>query len=291
MKTTNFKSNSMFETLFIMAFSAIVGGVIAVIVALPAAIAAVAFMGPVVWFTVGPILLAAASASIMWAIIGVPIWAIIGGFLFANMLSGNGRASRQNNVTFFSSTHPIAKRTNELAEKLALPNIPYIGWYEEKNINAFAMGTRLDNTLIAFSKGAIEKLSTEELDAVIGHELAHVANQDMYRMTFLRGAQEALTFFLIFRSAKKIARWVFTPLSELYILKFSREREFEADNIAAQLTSPNDMTAALIAIQNQKHLNNQPDPYANTRISGWNTEGLFSTHPPLTKRIETLSYF
>lgn len=288
MKATDFKKHPMTKTLIIMALSASIGIIIAILVALPAIISTVALMGPVAWLTIGPILIAAVSSSIMWALIGAPVWAIAGGFWFAGRMSGNGSAAKQHGVSFLSSSHPISIRTNELSTKLGLPNIPYIGWYEKNDINAFAMGTKFENTLIAFSRGAVENLTRKQFDAVIGHELAHVANNDMYRMTFLRGAQEALTFFLIFRSAKKIARWIFTPLSEIYIMKFSRDREFEADNIGAQLTSSRDMAAALTAIQNQQNKQKPHDAYQNIRISSWNTQGLFRTHPPLNMRIRNL---
>ena len=73
-------------------------------------------------------------------------------------------------------------------------------------------------------KAAIEKLTMAELDAVMAHELAHVANNDMARMTYIRGVQNALTWFLIFRGMKNIALWLFTPTSQLELMRFSRQR-------------------------------------------------------------------
>lgn len=288
MSDINIHKNSMAGTLAIMALSAALGGVIAVLLVLPAAITAVALMGPVAWLTLGPMLLAASSLSISYAIVGVPIWAIIGGFMFAQLMSGNGSVARQNKVIFFSSTHPIYIRTQELASKLNLNAIPFVGHYQADGINAFAMGTRHDNAMIAVSEDAVEKLSKEELDAVLAHELAHIANNDMARMTFLRGAQEALTFFLLFKSLKKFTRWIFTPLSEIEIMTFSRTREFAADAISAQITSPKDMAGALTAISNQQQKTAHNDAHQNIRFSGWNTKGLFRSHPPLEKRIAAI---
>lgn len=208
MSDINIHKNSMAGTLAIMALSAALGGVIAVLLVLPAAITAVALMGPIAWLTLGPMLLAASSLSISYAIVGVPIWAILGGFMFAQLMSGNGSVARQNKVIFFSNTHPIYIRTQELASKLNLNAIPFVGHYQADEINAFAMGTRHDNAMIAVSEDAIEKLSKEELDAVLAHELAHIANNDMARMTFLRGAQEALTFFYLNHSRSSHAGYL-----------------------------------------------------------------------------------
>ena len=287
-KALKVQKNSMVRTLIVMALSAAIGGVIAVLLVLPAAITAVVLMGPIAWLTLGPMLLAAASLSITYAIIVVPIWAIVGGYLFAHFMSGNGSAAVKNGVTFFSKSHPISIRTQELAAKLNLPPIPFVGYYKADDINAFAMGTEQNNTMIAFSAGAIEKLTKKELDAIIAHELAHVANNDMARMTFLRGAQEALTFFLVFKSLKKFTRWIFTPLAEIEIMSFSRKREFAADAISAQITSPNDMIAALTAIKTTQSTKKKTDIYQNCRLSGWNTKGLFRSHPPLERRINIL---
>lgn len=283
------QKNPLLPTLALLTAGAAVGAVLAAVVALPAAMTAVAFSGPLGWLILGPIILAGTANAVTWVAIIVPIWALVGGALIASNMCGNGSLARQTGVTFFSDTHPVAVRTNELAADLGLGSIPHIGWYPADDINAFAAGTEPNAMLLAFSQGAVEKLTKDQMDAVIGHELAHVANNDMARMTYARGVQEALTFFLVFRGLKKLARWLFTPLSEIEILRFSRAREFTADAIGAQLTTPAAMASALEAIREDDAKPDLRDRHEVIRFSGWRTSGFFRTHPPLEARIERLN--
>lgn len=247
---------------------------------------------PFALFMHGPALLVGYGIAAVVGVVAVPFWALGGGQLFAMGASGSaGGAARQMGVTMFSEAHPISRATQQLAERMGLPRIAYIGWFPNEEINAFAMGNTRRNALVAFSKGAIERLTKDELRAVIAHELGHVASNDMARMTHARSVQEALTFFLLFRGLKKFVRWIFTPLSELELLRMSRAREFTADRIAAIMLGPEPMIAAL------EKLRGEASPkrikgHANVLMwSGFSRGSLFSTHPSLAARIARLQEF
>jgi heat shock protein HtpX len=276
-------------TVLIMVLLATVGAFVWGMLSLVGSVAAVASSGPFGWIVYGPMVTAGFTTAFTLGSVAVPLWALLGGQMFAAAASGRtGRAAADMGVTLFSETHPIAKVTQRLAEMMGLPPVRYIGWFPGDDINAFAMGNTRANAMVAMSKGAVERLTKAELIAVIAHELGHIASNDMARMTQARGVQEALTFLLVFRGLKQFARWVFTPLSELELLRLSRAREFTADRIAAIMVGPAPMIAALQKLQ-EETLPVQSRGYANVLMrSGFSGGGLLSTHPPLSTRISRL---
>ena len=278
--------SSLTPTLIKIILSSIIGGVIAVGIGLITLMSFAIFSGPIGWLLLLPTLVAGTVTALIWVIIGAPIIAVVGGYLSASQ--SIGRSINELNVTLFSSDPPINLKVQELAKRLRLPRIAQVGYYPGDNINAFAKGIKQEDALIAFTEGAITKLSKEELDAIIAHELAHVANKDMARMTYLRGSQNALTFFLLFRGLKRFARWVFSPISELEILSLSRKREYAADKIAAKLTSPEAIASALEAIKNDQASKVKYTPEDNLKLSGARTSGFWRTHPPLNERIKAV---
>lgn len=153
---------------------------------------------------------------------------------------------------------------------MGLPKIGYVGWYPAEDINAFAMGTRPCDAVIVASKGAVERLTRKQLIAVLAHELGHVASNDMARMTYARGLQRALTFFLVFRGLQQAARWIFTPLSELEILRMSRAREFTADRISAMVIGIDGMISALEKFLKEE---NQPQKNEYSNVMMWSGLG------------------
>lgn len=286
------EENSIIEVMIVIMLSALIGAIITMGIAFVGAMSAVVLSGPFGWLILGPTLIASFTAAFTWVLIGVPLWAIFGGWIFATHASGHlGAGTTEMGVTLFSEEHPIHKKVQELAWPLKLPPIRHVGWFKGDDINAFAMGVDRANALVAFSQGAIDKLTKEEFDAVVAHELAHVANGDMRNMTFARGAQEALTFFLLFRKLKKFARWIFSPIAELKILSYSRQREFAADKIGARLVSPQAMIGALTAIQNDTAAKPRPSDYDNLKFASVLSGGIWRTHPPISKRIKSIEAF
>ncbi|MEM5585215.1 M48 family metalloprotease [Roseibium sp. AS2] len=281
--------NPVWFTVIVMMAGAGLGVVIGSFVLLTTGIFAMLATGPLGFLLYGPLLMAQTAASSSMGMIIVPAWAWFGGWFFAAGSVGNniGVAARVG-MTLFSEGHPVYVRINELARELNLPPIRWVGWYEGEEINAFAMGVNRENALIAMSKGAIDKLTKEELDAVMAHELAHVANNDMARMTYARGVQNALTWFLLFRGFKQIALWVFTPTSQFELMRFSRTREYWADAIGAVLTSPQAMAGALRAIDmDQAAPPAKQTPYANIMLRA-NAHSWLATHPPIEDRISAV---
>lgn len=281
----------LWPTVLILVLGALVGAVIGFFLSLSTSLAATAAAGPAGMFTLGPVVMATYSAAAPMVLIGTPLWATGGGWVFAKIACNRRTLANTMGVAFFSETHEISVVTQRLASHMGLPPVAYIGWFPNEEINAFAMGTNPDNTLIAFSKGAIERLTKKEMIAIIGHELGHVASNDMARMTHAKGIQESLTFFLCFNGFKKIARWFFTPFSELELLRFSRAREFTADRISAMFIGPENMISALEKIQ-QEEVAPATHGYASVLLwAGFSSGSLVSTHPPLEERISRLRQF
>ncbi|MCI5076438.1 M48 family metalloprotease [Oricola sp.] len=284
-----FPQHPVLPTVLLLVIGAALGALLGGFFIFTSSTFAMAVAGPFGLLVFGPVVLAMYAVSNTWALIGAPLWAWLGGSIFTAFSVGKGGgAAGAMRVTFFSEEHAIYKVTRRMTDQMGIPPIPFIGWFPNEEINAFAMGTNPNNTLIAISKGAVEKLTKGELHAVIAHELGHVASNDMARMVHARGIQEALTFFLLFRGLKRIARWLFTPLSELEILRFSRAREYTADAISAQVTRPDLMISVLEKLAEEK-ATPRLRGHANVMMwSGFESRGWLSTHPPLDKRIAAL---
>jgi heat shock protein HtpX len=291
-KLPDLPSYPLWPTILAMTGLALVGGFVWWAVTFAGSATAIASSGPFAWFTMGPPLVAAYGMAATIGIVALPLWCLAGSGIFASKSSGKeGSAATEMGVTFFSETHPIAKVTQAMAKRMGLPPIAYVGWYPGEDINAFAMGNAQNNALVAVSKGAVERLTKEQLVAVLAHELGHVASNDMARMSHALGTQQALTFFLVFRGLQNFARWIFTPLSELEILRMSRAREFTADRISAIMLGPEHMVSAL---EKLRHETAQPPLSDMAKVMMWSGLGggsLLSTHPPLEDRIAKLREF
>lgn len=281
-------SNYMIVTILIMVISAWVGAIIGAAFITTPLIMASFLLGPLALLTAVPLAIAQAVFAYGGTFV-IPIWALLGGTIFSSQAASNAAVvGNKTGVTLFAETHPIHQEINTLAQQLNLPKIKWVGWFEDDSINAFAMGLKQEEALIAFSRGAIDNLSRDELDAVMAHELAHVANNDMSRMTYGHGVQNALTWFLMFKGLKKFARWVFTPIAELELMRFSRKREFYADAIGAMLTSPNAMIAALDKIENQPSALPSKLKHLSQFMFKSNMQSFFDTHPKTSDRIAAL---
>lgn len=204
-----------------------------------------------------------------------------------------------------------------LAKKAGLPKMPEVGIYKSPELNAFATGPSRSNSLVAVSTGLLQSMKKDEVDAVIGHEITHVANGDMVTMTLLQGVLNAFVMFLARILAFVVTRFfskdrdsdsvspfmyqmivfvlelIFMVLAGVVIATFSRFREYRADAGGARLAGPLAMISALQALKRNLQIK---DPKQNQeainafKISG--TKGglmqWFSTHPPLDDRIARL---
>lgn len=279
----------VWPTLLIVLISAIGAVFIGAVFVFGGSLVAASAAGPVGLLVAVPLATAILGNAMAVGAVASPVWALLGGGVLSMFASGCRGAQGDFGITLFSDTHPISKVTRKLSDRMGIDPVKWIGWYPSEDINAFAMGTDNQNMLIGLSKGAIEKLTQQELIAVIAHELGHVASQDTTRMTYARSMVEALTFFLFFRRLKRLARWVFLPISELELLRFSRQREFTADEIAASMTRPEWMIDALEHLQREKTAPTVPDGYEPVMFwSAMVDKSWLRTHPPLDERIAAL---
>ncbi|HHH36488.1 MAG TPA: protease HtpX [Gammaproteobacteria bacterium] len=190
--------------------------------------------------------------------------------------------------------------------------MPEVAIYDSPDMNAFATGMRRDNALVAVSTGLLHTMSREEAEAVLGHEVSHVANGDMVTLALIQGVINTFVIFLsrvighvvdrvVFKTERGhgpafwitaiIAEVVLAVLASMIVMWFSRQREFRADAGGARLAGREKMIAALERLRqgvNQPHL---PDQLAAFGISGSIGHGikrLFMSHPPLEERIAAL---
>ena len=225
------------------------------------------------------------AATAAGGFIAVPLWGTVWGLI------GLGRqreaAVRQHGITLLEADDPLAERVYRLAAQLGLKTRPWVGVMPHNN--AYAIGSNPDNALVVVGQPLIDTLSETEVDAIIGHELGHIANNDMRRMGLARSFQNSLVWYLGFSGTlQRWVRWVLTWVSELCILSLSREREFWADAIGAVLTSKEHMISALEKLHEEPKLTAFEREHARLMFRG--IPGLiFSTHPTLRERRAALN--
>ena len=190
--------------------------------------------------------------------------------------------------------------------------MPEVAIYPSPDMNAFATGANRNHALVAVSTGILEQMSRDELEAVLGHEVSHIANGDMITLTLIQGVVNTFVIFfsrvigflvdrLIFKVQRGhgpgfwitviIAQLVLGILASIIVMWFSRQREFKADAGGAQLAGKNKMIGALNRLQKGKIPSQLPDSMATSGISGGIGSGikrLFMTHPPIEERIQAL---
>ena len=179
--------------------------------------------------------------------------------------------------------------------------MPEVGIFPAPEPNAFATGAKRDDALVAVSVGLLNNMTKDEVEAVLGHEVAHVANGDMVTMTLLQGVMNTFVFFfarlaaqLIDRDGRGIGYFatymlmqsVFGVLASIVTAKFSRAREYRADAGGAALAGKEKMIAALERLK-QGQAGELPNQLAAFGISS-GAKALFSTHPALDDRIAAL---
>ena len=189
--------------------------------------------------------------------------------------------------------------------------MPEVGIFESPEPNAFATGARRDNSLVAVSTGLLQRMGRSEVEAVLAHEVSHVANGDMVTLTLIQGVVNTFVIFLsriignlvdrtVFRSedGRGPAYFVTVLVSELLlgilasmiVMWFSRQREFRADAGGARLAGTGNMIAALERLKAAHHP--LPSQMAAFGIAGGDKPSglrrLFMSHPPLEERIEML---
>ncbi len=190
---------------------------------------------------------------------------------------------------------------------------PEFGIFDSPQPNAFATGMNKNNALVAVSSGLLKQMSQDEVEAVVGHEMAHVANGDMVTMALLQGVLNTFVVFLsrvigflvdrlVFRVQRGfgpgyyivsiVAQILLSVLATLVVMWYSRRREFRADAGGAYLAGRDKMISALQRLREVSQPRDLPDTMAAFGISGTRPTSsmrrLFLSHPPLEERIRAL---
>lgn len=192
---------------------------------------------------------------------------------------------------------------------------PQVAIYHAPDINAFATGARKNASLVAVSTGLLQNMNRDEAEAVIAHEISHVANGDMVTMTLIQGVVNTFVIFisriiaqvasgflssdreeegsngnpLVYFAVATVLELVFGILASIITMWFSRHREFHADAGSAKLVGREKMITALERLKTS-YEPQEPGTMAAFCINGKqkSLSDLFMSHPPLDKRIEAL---
>jgi heat shock protein HtpX len=249
------------------------------------------------------------SLMVMAAVFG------FGGALISLLLS-KWIAKRTMGVQVISEPRSEAEQwligtVTRLAQKTGI-GMPEVGVFEAEEMNAFATGARRDAALVAVSTGLLRSMSRNQIEAVLGHEITHVANGDMVTLTLIQGVVNTFVIFLsriignfvdraIFnndRDEPGIGLFIATMISQIIlgifasmiVAWFSRYREFRADRGGANLAGTGNMVSALQALQHSHGtpLPQQMQAFGINTGTGGGIMQLFMSHPPLEARIAAL---
>ncbi len=189
--------------------------------------------------------------------------------------------------------------------------MPEVGIFQVGMPNAFATGMSRNSSLVAVSTGLLQSMTPDEVEAVIGHEISHIANGDMVTMALMQGVLNTFVYFFAtiighivdralssnddrsgmgmgYYLAQMIAQIALGFLASILVCWFSRQREFRADSGGASLAGRQKMIGALRALQRSHDQQELPGQFAAFGINGGGIQKLFMTHPPLEERIAAL---
>ena len=200
-------------------------------------------------------------------------------------------------------------QTVKLQAERANIGMPEVGIFNHPSPNAFATGWNKNNALVAVRTGLLQTMSKNEIEAVLAHEVSHVANGDMVTLTLIQGVVNTFVVFLsriighvVDRVVFKVERghgpafWIVSIVAQIIlgffatmiVMWFSRYREFKADAGGAKLAGRNNMVAALKRLKQMQDAPPLPDEMAAFAISAGKVQKMFSSHPPLDERIKVL---
>jgi len=206
----------------------------------------------------------------------------------------------------------LLSAVKELSQKAKI-GMPEVGIFGSPQPNAFATGWNRNNALVAVSTGLLNEMTRDEVKAVLGHEIGHVANGDMITLTLIQGVVNAFVMFfariignfvdkVVFKNedgpgmgffiATFVSEMILGILASTIVFWFSRRREYKADIAGAELVSPKAMHDALVRLQSaSEKTSDMPSEMVAFGISGemkHSMAGLFMSHPPLESRIQAL---
>jgi len=252
------------------------------------------------------------------------LWGMVGAFISLGMSRWSAKRFMGVQLVEPTTTDPmlqwLVSTVHRQSSEAGLPVMPEVGIYPSDEVNAFATGPSRSRSLVAVSEGLLRRMSRDEAEGVLGHEVAHIANGDMVTMALLTGIVNALVMFLArviafaidnaMRSGNNrggglgfmgrfvvimVLQSVLMIFGSMVINAFSRHREYRADEGGAKLAGREKMIAALEALKRTFEVE---DPQiaevqkgvAAMKISsrGSRFARLLSSHPPLDSRLEAL---
>jgi len=244
------------------------------------------------------------------------VFGMVGAFI--SLAISRWMAKKAYNIRIIKSTEQnyelreLYQMVARLSKQAGLPAIPEVGVYQSPEPNAFATGPSKEKSIVAFSTGLLNAMSKDEVEAVAGHEITHIASGDMVTMTLLTGIANALVMFLsriiagiidmVLRGddgegglgffayilVVNLLEMVFMLLATIPIAAFSRYREFKADAGSAKITSPSAMASALKSLARAAEIPTRKDSFAISKISSNRRVSLWSTHPSIEERVARL---
>ena len=267
---------------------------------------------------VGPYISASTGLNYQTLMIFCLVWGMGGAFISLAISKRMAKWMMRLQTIDPNTNNPSERWLYDTVQRLAqdanLPKTPEVAIYQSPEVNAFATGPTKRNSLVAVSTGLLSQMNRQEVEGVLGHEVAHIANGDMVTMTLIQGVVNAFVMFFARIAAFTIAQAMrsddeegpsmmvhylltfvfdilFGILGSMVVAWFSRLREFRADQGGAQLAGTGSMVSAL---QRLRSYTGQVDPgneaMASLKISGGKKGfmALLSTHPPLEERIRKL---
>lgn len=247
------------------------------------------------------------------------VWGFVGSGI--SLLLSKFMAKRMMGVKIVEANGPYAElvtKVHQMARQAGLSKMPEVGVYDSPEVNAFATGPSKNNSLVAVSTGLLQQMNSDEVEGVLAHEVAHVANGDMVTMALIQGVVNAFVMFFARIAAFAVSQamagnrdsndsrpatsgpvyyivvivfeLLFGFLAMFIVAYFSRVREFRADKGGAQYASRAKMIAALRKLKMRIDSNDDSkDSIKAMKISS--KKGLMnflSTHPSLDDRIAAL---
>lgn len=256
------------------------------------------------------------------ATVNFAIWAVLWGFAgsFISLFASKFIAKRMMRVQVIDPKGAsgeaawLLDAVYNYARQAGLKVMPEVGVYQSADLNAFATGPSRNNSLVAVSSGLLRNMSRDEVEGVLAHEVAHIANGDMVGMTLIQGVVNAFVIFFArilayaignavdsrYRFAVEFASIIvfqiaFGLIGSMVTAYYSRRREFRADRGGARYAGRDKMIGALKALSRNFNVPvQQPqkgeEAFASLKIfpTGGQLRAMLSTHPPLEMRIKQL---
>jgi heat shock protein HtpX len=248
------------------------------------------------------------------------VWGFAGSFI--SLFMSKFMAKTMMGVQIIDDRGPygdLVRKVHALARQAGLSKMPEVGIYQSPEVNAFATGPSKKNALVAVSSGLLSQMNTDEVEGVLGHEIAHVANGDMVTMALIQGVINAFVMFFAriaafalqqamqgdrdsdrpvntgwaYHLTTMLFEMLFSFLGMFVVAYFSRYREYRADKGGAQFAGRQKMIAALRRLQQKSQMvdDNGPQALSAFKISTGKGKGIMaflSTHPALEDRIAAL---